>query len=91
MDYQQMIPLLKERGVKKAGVFGSYARGEETPSSDLDVLVDFSRPVSLLEIIRLERELGERMGTTVDLVTEDSVSPYLQDDIMRSVKIFYEE
>ncbi len=69
------------------GVFGSYARGEQTSKSDLDLLIDFEQPLNLLELIGLEQELSEVLGVKVDLVTQRSVNarlkPYIEADLIR--------
>jgi uncharacterized protein len=52
------------------GVFGSWARGENRSDSDLDILIKFQKPVSLLTFIRMQRELSEMLNLTVDLVSE---------------------
>lgn len=54
---------------KSIGIFGSYARGEETPESDLDVLFEYGKTPDLFEWIRIERELSEEIGIKVDLVS----------------------
>ncbi len=61
--------------MKSLGVFGSYARGEERPSSDLDLLVEFSQASTLYEFIRLERYLGEQLGIKADLVMKKILRP----------------
>lgn len=60
------------------GIFGSYARDEETKESDLDILVDFETKVNLLEIIGLEQELSSLLGIKVDLITLRSLHPLLK-------------
>ena len=91
IDIQNLTPLLAAGGVSYAGVFGSFARGEATESSDLDLLVRLERPLSLLQLIRFERELSEHVGRDVDLVTEDSLSPLLRDEVMNDVRTIYEK
>lgn len=71
---------LKKHGVKKAGIFGSYARAEEKKDSDIDILVEFDG--SLLSLVRLERELGERLGNKVDLLTYKGIHPLLKKRIL---------
>jgi len=61
--------------IRKLGVFGSYARGEHGSESDLDVLVEFTEPVTLFELVRLENELTTRLGVELDLVTRASLKP----------------
>lgn len=73
------------------GLFGSYFRGEQKKNSDVDLLTRFSRRKSLLDHVRIERELSEIIGVKVDLVTEKSLSPYLVDKVMNEVKTVYYE
>jgi predicted nucleotidyltransferase len=71
--------------VKSLGIFGSYIRGEQKKRSDLDVLVEFSEPISLLQYVALERELGERTGKKVDLVMKTAIRPVFKENILREV------
>jgi len=73
---------LHQRGVKSLAVFGSLARGEATPASDMDVLVEFDRPVGLFEFIRLKIYLEELTGRRVDLVTPDALRPGMRTAIL---------
>jgi uncharacterized protein len=68
------------------GIFGSYARDEQTPESDLDVLVSFRARVNLFDLIGLEQELTHRLGIKVDLVTRGSLSPLLEPLIEKDLK-----
>lgn len=86
---ERLKPTLSEHDVAYAGVFGSVARGEETPGSDVDILIKFEKPKSLLDIVRLERELSGTLGRKVDLVTEASLSPYIRDAVLRDLRVFY--
>lgn len=88
--YRKITPILKEQGVKKAAVFGSYVREEENPESDIDIMVEFSERKSLLELVGIERELSETLGIKVDLLTEKSISPYMIDRIKREMEVIYE-
>ena len=87
---QQIISILKQHGATKVGIFGSYARGEATPQSDLDLLVDFDQRKSLLTLARIRRELTEALGLEVDLLTEAAISPYLIDGIRSQQRIIYQ-
>jgi predicted nucleotidyltransferase len=71
--------------VKKIGVFGSVARDEQTEESDIDLLVEFSRPVGFVTFMRLEHFLSERLGRPVDLVTTDSLKPVIRQDVLSEV------
>ena len=81
--------MLKNKGAKKIAVFGSYARNEEKPGSDVDIIVEFSERKSLLALVRIERELSEILGIRVDLLTEKSISPYLIDSIKKEMESIY--
>ncbi|MEW6482621.1 MAG: nucleotidyltransferase family protein [bacterium] len=87
--FEKITRLLKSRGVRKVDVFGSYVRGEEKPESDIDIIVEFSERKSLLELVRIERELSEVLGIKVDLLTEKSISPYLIDTIKKEMMVIY--
>lgn len=80
---QKVIPVLKQAGVKRSSLFGSYARGEETKDSDVDMLVELPEGKSLLDLIGLEIELKEAVGKKVDLLTYNSINPLLKDYIQR--------
>jgi predicted nucleotidyltransferase len=75
----------KEYFVKTIGVFGSVARNEETGQSDIDLLVEFSKPVGFVTFMRLEHFLSERLGKQVDLVTSDSLKPVIRQDVLAEV------
>ena len=79
--------------VKKAWLFGSYSRGEETAESDVDILVEFDRtgkPVTLLTYARIWRELEERLGRSVDLVEEGPLKPYAVESANHDKQLIYE-
>lgn len=75
-DVEKLIAICRAQGVKRIGVFGSAARGEATAQSDIDLLVDLSPHISLLQFAALERRLSEALGRKVDLLTEAALSPY---------------
>ena len=81
--------LLTRNNVTMLGLFGSYSRGDETETSDLDLLIKFTKGISLLAHIRLQRQLSELLGREVDLVTENSISPYLREKIMDELRVIY--
>ena len=69
------------------GIFGSYARHEATPASDLDLLIDLQVKINLLDLVGLEQELSEKLNLKVDLITLQSVhkrvKPYIERDLIR--------
>ena len=83
----KLVSILKKHGAKKIGIFGSYARGEQKETSDLDVIVEFEKRKSLLEIVGIEQELEDALGIKVDLLTRASISPYLIERIEKESKV----
>ena len=75
----------REYSVKTIGVFGSVARNEQTGKSDIDLLVEFSKPVGFVTFMRLENFLSEQLGKQVDLVTSDSLKPVIRQDVLSEV------
>jgi hypothetical protein len=70
-------------GVRSLALFGSVARGEDRPGSDIDLLVEFSRPTSLFELFELRRRLEEILGHRVDLVPKDGLKPRIRDAVLK--------
>jgi len=80
------MPYLRDKyNVKSLGVFGSYARGEQKKSSDVDMLVEFENPITLLEFVALERWLNELTGKKVDLVMKTALKPKIGERILEEV------
>ena len=89
-DIERMLAQEKSRlkdnfHVKSIGVFGSYARGEEQPDSDVDLLVEFDEPIGLFRYIDLEDHLSEFLGVKVDLVTRNALKPRMGRGILAEV------
>ena len=81
-------PILKKNGVKKAAIFGSYARGEQKKRSDVDILIEYQKnDKSLLDLVGLEIKLKEKLNKKVDLITYDSLHPLLRESILKDQKI----
>ena len=85
----KLVSIMKKHGVKKIEIFGSYARGEQKETSDLDVIVEFEKRKSLLELVGIEQELEDALGIKVDLLTVESISPYLIERIKRESKVVF--
>jgi predicted nucleotidyltransferase len=81
---QKNISMLEDHHVKALYLFGSVVRGEDTPGSDVDILVEFQPDarVGLFGLARLQRELSEIIGRSVDLATPDSLHEALRDEIL---------
>jgi predicted nucleotidyltransferase len=79
--------LLDAFGVSRLALFGSFARDEGREDSDIDLLVEFNRPIGLFAFARLQRELGERIGRPVELVTPAALKPQLRERILHEAVI----
>ncbi|MFY1112289.1 MAG: nucleotidyltransferase family protein [Methanosarcinaceae archaeon] len=83
---QEMLPELKKKyPIKYMGVFGSYIRGEQSASSDLDILVEFNGSITLLGYARLENELSDKLGVKVDLVSKTALKPRIGKHVLSEV------
>ena len=95
MSTQAMTDLIadyfKTKPVLKAWLFGSYSRGEESPDSDVDILVvlDHSQPIGL-EFFGMYEDLKDLLERNVDLVTERSLAPFARESVERDRKLIYE-
>ena len=86
IEFQKMkfkiVKILKKRGVKKAGIFGSFARGDQKKGSDIDILIKPPKGMGF-EFFGLELELEDKLGRKVDLVSYNGISPYLKKGILK--------
>ncbi|HRZ28565.1 MAG TPA: nucleotidyltransferase family protein [Spirochaetota bacterium] len=71
--------------LSKIGVFGSYARGDEKPGSDIDILVEFSSTPDLFEFFEIEEYLERVLDRKIDLVREKAIKKQMKDEIMKEV------
>ena|SRR3989344_2293427 len=82
------VPILKKNGVVKAGIFGSYARGEAKKRSDIDFLIKMKKGKSLLDLAHIKNELEENLHKGVDLVEYVVIKPKIKEQILsEEVKI----
>lgn len=81
---KKIVEFLKEKGVTRAGIFGSYARGEQKKNSDIDILieVDKNEKFSLLDLVGLENKIKDRLKKRIDLLTYNGLSPLLRKKIL---------
>ena len=80
---KQILPILKQKDVIRAGVFGSYARGDVKSKSDIDILIKFKGKKSLFDLARLELDLEKKLKINVDLVTYQSINPLIKKHILK--------
>ena len=89
--HKRIIQYMNKYQPERIGVFGSFARNENTSESDIDILVKFKDTISLFDLIRIERELTNLLGIKVDLVTEPSLrNQKLRNYIMNDLRIIYQ-
>lgn len=82
---QQKVYLGDKYFVKNIGVFGSVVKNEAGDASDIDLLVEFTKPVGFFHFSRLESYLGDILKKEVDLVTKDALKPAIKDSILKDV------
>ncbi len=75
--------LKKEYHLKEIAIFGSYTHNTQTSSSDVDILVEFSQPIGLIKLIKLEEKLESILGLKVDLVPKKGLKVELKDSILK--------
>jgi len=80
---EKILPILKKYDIKRAGIFGSVARREEGSDSDIDILVEIKKRMSLLEFVRLKLEIEEAIGRKVDLGEYDTIKPIIKEQILK--------
>lgn len=82
----EIVALAEKHRTANPRVFGSVARGEDTEKSDLDLLVDPLPGTSLFNLIGLENDLADLLGTKVDVLTPNGLSKYVRDDVLREAR-----
>lgn len=93
MDKTEILKILRavfdeislEFNVKKIGLFGSFVKRMESESSDIDILVEFSEPISLFRFVNLKDFLAEKLERKVDLVPKGGLKPLIKDQILEEV------
>jgi uncharacterized protein len=81
---EKIKPILDRHDVKRAAIFGSLIRGEATEKSDIDILVEIDRDISLFEFIGLKQELEDCLNRKVDLIEYDAIKPALKEKVLAS-------
>jgi predicted nucleotidyltransferase len=93
LDEQLLITIARRRQLVYLALFGSYARGQAKPGSDVDLYARFGRPVSLFEVLALKHEMEDALGLPVDLIAEEAVIPYsfVRDGMAEGLVVLYED
>ena len=79
----EILRIAAAHGAENIRVFGSASRGEAGPKSDVDILVKLEPGRSLLDIIAIKQDLQDLLGCEVDVVTEEAVSPYIREQVLK--------
>lgn len=79
----QTLPIFKKAGVSRSFIFGSYARKEAKKNSDLDLIVEFNKKKSIIDLIALKLELEKKLGIKVDVLTSNSIHPKIRNLIQK--------
>ncbi|MBI5003941.1 nucleotidyltransferase family protein [Candidatus Kaiserbacteria bacterium] len=87
---EKTSPILRSYHVRKASVFGSIARGEDSKDSDVDLLVEFGEPMGMIGYLRFIAQLEESLQKKVDVVTEKSINKFIRPYIVPDLKVIYE-
>jgi len=83
----EIKPILREKyKVKEIGIFGSYVRGKQRKSSDIDILVDFEEVPDLFTFVEIEEFISKKLGIKVDLVMKSALKPYIGKIILHEVE-----
>ncbi len=86
LDHKQILEIARRHGASRVRVFGSYARGQQTATSDIDLLVDLELHRDLFDLVELKRELEERLGRRFDVLTEQALSPYIRESVLQDAR-----
>jgi hypothetical protein len=84
-----IAPILRKYAISRACLFGSFADGTATGDSDVDLLVELSHPIGLLEFLHIKHELEDLLGRKVDLVEFKAIKPSLKNGILQSAVPIY--
>ena len=88
---EKVTPIFSKYPITYAGVFGSFARGEESKKSDIDIMIRLEpeNSFTLFDLVGLQLELAEHIGRKVDLVTEKGIDKYIRKYIIRDLLPIY--
>jgi predicted nucleotidyltransferase len=90
-DTKKLAEICRRNDVARVRMFGSAARGEDTPASDIDLIVDFHTPKGFFELVRLEDELKAFFGRKVDVVTEPGLSASVRRSILPVATVIFDD
>ncbi len=93
INRRKLSAICRKHGIRRLSLFGSILRPDFSSKSDIDILVEFHKPVSLFELTSIEEELAQLMpkGHRIDLVTEQALSRHFREEVMSQREVIYEE
>jgi len=83
---EEILQIAASHGARDVRLFGSAARGELAPGSDVDVLVTLEPERTLLDLVAIKQDLEDLLGCNVDVVTEAAISPYIREQILEEAR-----
>ena len=86
LPVSEIVRVARSHGAQSVRIFGSRARGDARPDSDLDLLVTLEARRSLLDLIAIKQDLEDLLHFSVDVVTEQGLSPYLRDNVVAEAR-----
>ena len=89
--YRAIEPFIAEFGIRQIRIFGSFAKGEEKPHSDIDIIVDISKPIGIYQFIGLKQDLETSLSRKIDLFKPNTIEPLLKDKILAEAVTIYEQ
>lgn len=89
-EKEKIIEVCKRNDISYCAVFGSFARGEASAESDVDLLVRFSKPKGF-DWLDAAFEIEDILGRKVDLVTENGLHPQVRKNVLKDLKVIYEQ
>ncbi len=89
-DQAKIVEICKQNDISYCAMFGSFARGDAKPESDLDLLVRFSKPIGW-KFYGIADELEASLGRKVDLATEKMLNKYIRSSVLSDLQVIYEE
>lgn len=89
-DSAQLAARCRRHGIRRLRVFGSVARGDDRPGSDVDLIAEFESSVGYFELLSAEEDLADFFGRPVDLLTEPAVSRFIRDEVLGSARVIFE-
>jgi uncharacterized protein len=88
-EKEKIVEICERNDIEFCALFGSFARGEANEESDIDLLIRFAKPKSLLGHIGVTNQFEDVLGKEVDLITEKELSPHIRENVLRDLTIIY--